>query len=379
VLGLALIAVVVAGCGGSSGSSGTEQSKTATAGSTGGGSAEEAGSSSTSALVEEARKLVAEAEKEPTEAVDVAMGAFTPKPGGNLYVISCDKQFEGCHNADEAIAEAAKAIGYQEHECDARISEPESTSACFKSAENAHPDAVLVVAIGETEAGNGFAELAQAGIPVIGVATGTVASERVDISGKKWTEEEGEVVGAFDVAEGNGETKVLVPVVKSFPSVLQRVEGMKKFMGKCSGCEIHEVEVASNAIEKLPQLLQAEMQSNPEYDFITSNLNLMGTLTLEAVRNSGRTDMTVTTVDGVAPNLEALRAGELAFDYSFAQVEIGWQMVDAAARLFAGEPVPKILDTTGLAITEKNIGNFSGLYEGAPNFRQSYEELWGKS
>ena len=130
----------------------------------------------------------------------------------------------------------------------------------------------------------------------------------------------------------------------------------------------------------LPQQLQAELQSNPDIDYIVGTFDAVALAAADAVRQAGKEDeIRVAGFDADAPNLELVRAGDIQLaDVTSGTTEPGYVAIDAAARYLAGEEVPEISEVTSMLITPDNIGDIGDSYFGPTGFAEQFAQLWGR-
>lgn len=342
-------------------------------GSTGGGGED------SSAIVTKAKEKTEAALAVPTALPITELGAFTPKPGATLFVVNCDPQFEGCAKASAAIVEASKVIGYDVKQCATSVTNPDSTLSCFTNAVNAKPDVIIPIGLGENESGGGYSKVVDAGIPILGMVAANEPgkSTALEYAGPSWNVNEGRLIAYWDIAQSEGKAKALVPVINSNNSIRQRYEGMKEVFDQCSTCELKKIEVSAAAsADDISKQLVAALQSNPDFTYLNTTVGFLGTVALDAVKQSGRADVKVTSTDGSSVNLAAMKKGELALDIGLPNVEDGWAAVDLAARLYSGEKVPEQFDDLAISLTPDNIDDID--YAGPTGFRDEFKKLWGK-
>jgi ribose transport system substrate-binding protein len=379
VLCLALaLGLTACGGGGSSSSSSTAASEESTGSEEEVAATEEGEAGAEEGGLAAAEEAVTEAENGASEISSAALGPFTPKPSANLFYISCDQAIEGCVTGGNGVRAAAKALGYHLEHCYEQLSDPESGEKCWAQAISAKPDVVLAQGTSMATAGKGFANAEAAGIPIISMfASEPPGPGRYELAGKSSCVKMGEILGNFVVADSGGEAHALAAYVTSFPCVPARLEGFEKAIEQCSGCSTKPMQFSAAAIQtQFPQQLQAELQGDPELNYLAGLYSEPALVGAQQVQQLGLKVKTVG-FDASAPNMEALRHNEqYVGDISYGQEESGWVAVDAAARLLAGQEVPEEFEPTIVLITKKNVGEFEERFNGPPNFEKEFEELW---
>jgi ribose transport system substrate-binding protein len=379
LLGLALVVLglTVVACGG--GSSSSSSSSTSEESST--TSTQESESSGGSAFLEEAKAETEKLQTIPTETAASALGAFTPKPDQTIYQISCTLELEGCKRFTEAVQDAGKAIGYKVEVCNAK--DPEATAQCFTNAVNAHPDIVTSQGVGITEAEAGYKELEKAGIPIVPSYSGDTvesAPPASTIVNGDTCLKEGRAIGNWIIADSEGEGDVVAYTTKTFKCSEQRQTGLEESLEKCDTCSLKTVEFSIETMQTaLPQQVQADLQSDPNVDYMTGAFATAALSVADSVRQAGKAEsVQVASYDGDAANLELMRKGEIiGAETTSGLSEDGWLTVNAAARVLAGEEVPPIVPGTLLLIDAENVEKLGGpQFPGVPDFEAKIEELW---
>lgn len=370
LLALVALGALLSACGSSDSSTSSDSRGEASSG--GGGAALAA-----------AEKSAAESIKTPTEIEANKFGPVTPQKGALLYFIGCDQSIPGCVAQVHGFEEGAKAAGYETKVCDAKF-EIANFQNCMSQAVEAKPAAIVNNARPQSDAPEAYKKAHEANIPVIGQFTSEKPEPKTGNAGEVGyvCEHEAEILANQIVAQSGGKANVAVFADTVYQCNQQRAKGLENVLSECEGCTFSvEKFSAATAQTDLPPQFQAEIQSNPDLEWIVAAPGFSGSLAAAAVREAGKSEqISVGTFDGEEPELELLRAKEIVkLDVLSGIYENGWAVVDLISRLLAGEPVPgNIENPTQKALTQQNVPA-EGSFEGAEGYEEQFKKLWGVS
>lgn len=366
---LLVAGVVIAGCGSSDDSTTSGNSN----------SSEETASGGSS-VVSEAQEATAKAEEVPAQILETE--SVTPEEGAKIYHVACDLSLQGCANQAKGVKAAAAAIGFDYEQCDGGSS-VDTIAQCFTNALNAKPAVIIPNGIGIEAAGDGFAAAAKAEIPIVGMFTGDEPGAEgvaTEVAGET-CEEAGKAAADWVIADSEGKANVVFIGTQTYTCNIQRQTSFLAEMKKCTECETSTLTFSIAALGgALPQQIQAELQSNPDADYMVGTFDAVALAAADAIRQAGKTtEIKVGGFDADAPNLELIRNEEIqAFDVTSGTTEPGWVAINAAARVIAGEEVPPVTPVTTVMVTAANIEEIGEAYVGATGFEEQFEGLWGK-
>jgi ribose transport system substrate-binding protein len=371
---LALVCVsafLLTACGDSdSSSSGSET--TAAEETSGGG-----GSSVVSDAKTEVEKLVAI----PTTIADTG-SAFTPKADQSVYLIVCPLELPGCTRFANAVKAATKALGYSLEICDI-ASTPEN--GCFTQAAAAKPDGVITQGMSRTEFEAGFIEVEKAKIPIVAATSGNTPGESPGIQAEVNSEScktQGQDLGKWIIANSNGEAHVTAYYTQTLHCVEQRGVELEKALSACSGCTVDLKPIALDQLQTgLPQQITADLQSNPDTNYVVGGFDAIALIAANAVRETGNSEKVgVLGFDGDEPNLQALEKGEIIVaDTLWGFGESGWLSADMLARVIAGETPPQNTDANLMLVEAGNQAEAlqgTASWEGPVDYQKQFEALW---
>lgn len=370
-IGMAAAAVVaLAGCGDDSSSSETA-----------GGPAAAAATAEAPSWLAEAEAATAEATRVPTEIASAKLGKFTPKPGASIFYINCDMAVEGCANQYRATAKAAEVLGYDIELCDGKFA-ADTAMTCFTNAVNANPDVIVTNGLGRDLVPEGIEAAKKAGIPVVGSFTPNKEgiNEDANVAFDNGTTQ-GELIADWVIADSGGNANVLWLGETALSVDVQRKAAFEERMAACESCDVSDIQFTNTTLQTtLPQQLQAELQSNPDINYIVGTFDGAALVATDAVRSAGKADsIKVAGMDGNAPNMELVKKDDIQkVDLTTGTTEPGWAVADVVARLYSGEDVPKDVPVTNVLVTPQNIGEVGLQYVGPPNLEEQFKELWNK-
>jgi ribose transport system substrate-binding protein len=330
-----------------------------------------------------AEESAAESIKTPTEIEANKFGPVTPQKGALLYFIGCDQSIPGCVAQVHGFEEGAKAAGYQTKVCDAKF-EIANFQNCMSQAVEAKPAAIVNNARPQSDAPEAYKKAHEANIPVVGQFTSEKPEPKTGNAGEVGyvCEHEAEILANQIVAQSGGKANVAVFADTVYQCNQQRAKGLEKVLSECEGCTFSvEKFSAATAQTDLPPQFQAEIQGNPDLEWIVAAPGFAGSLAAASIREAGKSEqISVGTFDGEEPELELLRAKEIVkLDVLSGIYENGWAVVDLISRLLAGEPVPgNIENPTQKALTQQNVPA-EGSFEGAEGYEEQFKKLWGVS
>jgi ribose transport system substrate-binding protein len=378
----AAVAALTAGCGSSSSSSSAASTTSASAAASTGSSSTASASSSTPSWLAAAQTASSQAEQVPATILQSPLGPFKPKSSGMIFHVACNLALEGCTKLANGIKAGTLAIGYQFKLCNGGTTATQINS-CFTQAIAAHPTAIVVNGIGQSDAANSFAAAAKAGIPIVGTFTGDppgIKGVVTEVAGNTCGQQAKTIADAI-IADSKGKANVLWVGTNTFTCNIQRQQGFLTEMKTCPTCTVKTLPFAIDAItSQLPNQLQAALQSNPNLTYIVGTFDAIALAATQAIRQAGKTSsIKVAGFDGDAPNLQLVKSGNIQmWDDVTGGGEPGYAAIDAAARHAVSTTVPPVTDITTMLVTQSNYGQIAPAYQGPAGFQQQFAKLWGK-
>jgi ABC-type sugar transport system substrate-binding protein len=371
---IAAMAIAITACGGSSDSSSDATSDTGSTQASSGGSGGEKYPASFEAEVKEAAEPPKEW-KGPTTSPPF-------KESQLVYSIPCAKVVEGCVRIDEGIKAAAAEIGWGYKSINPE-SDPNRAGAAIEEAINAGANVIVDIAVDPKLVAAPIRKAREQGIVVL-CASCAVPDSDVGpnkLSGQVGLEpiEQGEVMAAFLAVESAGEAKVALLDDPEFGVVNRRVEGTKKALGECPGCEIVAESQFTGAeiATTLAQKSQAFFQANPSAEYAWVPYDAAATAVVQANQQAGASGVQIIGFDGNIPNIEYVENGEQLATIGSPLEWTGWAAIDSANRLLNGEEELPDPGLPSLLITQETASGYSeGGFQGDADYQAKYLELW---
>ena len=103
------------------------------------------------------------------------------------------------------------------------------------------------------------------------------------------------------------------------------------------------------------RVMEAFLQANPEIDLVYAHTDDMGLGAIEAIEAAGLVpgeDIKIVTVDAVHDGMQALADGKINFIVECSPL-LGWQLMQLAGAVLAGEEVPERVVTEETTFTQE--------------------------
>ncbi|HEX3962981.1 MAG TPA: substrate-binding domain-containing protein [Trebonia sp.] len=330
------------------------------------------------------KAVVAAAEKAPTTIKSTAFGKFTPKPGGSIYLVSCDLTIVGCSRLEQGMKAATAAIGYKLQVCNTGSTETQM-DGCFTNAVNAKPSAVIIDGNSAQAAGAGYAEVKKAGIPIVGAFTSNPSSVSDAEVADTTCSTEGKTLADAVIVGAKGKPNVLFFTETSQECDVQRSAAFKaEYQKECPGCAIKFIKFDYATMQQtLPAQVQAALTQNPSTNWVVGVFDQPASIAVTEVQQAGlASKVKVAGMDGVPANIQLIRKGQVqVYDLALCQQEDGWAAVDAAARLYSHVHVPFDINVSTYLVSPENVSSVpaDNVWPGPANYPSQFTQLWKKS
>ncbi|MFA4927112.1 MAG: substrate-binding domain-containing protein [Patulibacter sp.] len=317
--------------------------------------------------------------------VQEGMKPFQPKPGASIVNISCDVSIIGCNSISNGIKAGIETLGYDYERCDVGKS-PDGPNRCFTTAINAKPDVIVINAIGVAGAADGYAAAEKAGIPVVALFTGDPegaggVAVQVGVDG---CAQQGQILADAIAVKSDGKANVLFAGEKSQGCSVARLAGFEERLPEsCADCPSKVVQFNAGTMqESLPQQLQAELNQNPDLNWIVGVFDSAAQIANTQVQQAGKQEqISVAGMDADPANIDVmLDKGVQQLDVAFAFAETPWAAADAAARVYSGVEVPKGVPANIFLVTQENTDQLpdTKVWDGPEDYQAQFKALWGK-
>jgi ribose transport system substrate-binding protein len=304
------------------------------------------------------------------------------------YVIYVNCGAPICVEQGKGFTEAAKTAGWKVETIQA-IPTPESIQKAFDEVARRKPDAVVSAGFGASLYPRQIQTLNGLKVPVL-------SSMGAEESGQKGIIYD--PLPPADLAKGmshladkaivdmKGEGVAGVVLLGGYPIVKFYTEGYKdEIKSKCPKCTIKQIDVQPADIGKDgPSKISNFIRANPGMKTLLYSYDALGIGVPAAAKAAGLTKIPYTyswAPDNVG--LAALETGERQASLFQPARELGWQDVDAMARIFAGRDLSEDKKLQTLTVVSKDLDNIPQKGPGdsfppaVPDYRDQFKALWG--
>ena len=194
----------------------------------------------------------------------------------------------------------------------------------------------------------------KAGIPVVNVNDGIIATAPNYVGPKAI--QNGELAAGWisDKLGGQGEVAIIIGMPKAF-AARQRTQGFEDWMkANAPGISIVEKQNADWDRAKAKDLADTWIKTHPDLKAIFANNDTMALGAVEAVKASGK-PILVVGVDGIGEAYESIKKGELGATVDSFPKYKGQIAVEMAMRVLGGQTVPRVVWTPQALIDSTNV------------------------
>jgi ribose transport system substrate-binding protein len=340
-----------------------------------------------SAIVEQAKRAVAKAEK--GRFGELPSKSPRPEPGRDVWWISCGQASETCSTIAEDAKQAAESIGWNLKVFDSKT-DPSLVAAGIRQAIAAKADAVIVMAFDCAPLKGPLLEAKRAGVKVEGVASRDCPGGLYDGTPQyeeyggliEYTKGVGELQGWLAIAATDGKAKVLNFARPDAAIYVAIREGLEEVIKKCGGCSIVdtvEISAADLAQSNVATKAGSALQANPDANAVTITSTGVAQAVMPAIVQSGHDDDIFSVSLGQEKVLvDAVRNGRgLDAGVSTLNSWQAWAAIDDLVRIFAGEP--RVNAGIGLQVwMEKQLESDMTQFDTREvDYRANYRRIWG--
>lgn len=349
-------------------------------------------------------KVVGDPIENAKKAVDVAyagtsraMPTTGPKAQKDktVWVIGCSNSIESCEYPGSAAVAAAKEIGWNVELQDGGLN-TQTQGEKISSAVAAGVDGIVLIGIDCAKVQSQLRAAKSAGIITVyfyaydcdddDVAGGESLFTRYvnyGLTRKKYSDIAkafGGVKGDYAIAKTDGKANVLNMTIDDYLVMGYINEGFNQHLAACKECKVAET-VTGPQEEVLNGGLKAKvaaaLQAHPEINVIHAPIDAaLQFFVIQAVKDSGRTDILVIGGDGLPTAIEYVREGTSSAEVAFPHEWSGWAAIDTMNRIFAGEKDP--VDTgMGWTLVDKDHNlPPSGNFVPKEDFKAQLKKIW---
>ncbi|MBV8733760.1 MAG: substrate-binding domain-containing protein [Solirubrobacterales bacterium] len=363
-------ALIGAGCGSSSSSS--------AGGSSAGGSSNAAGSSN--AGVSEAQQIIAQASQRPTSiTVTTPIGKAAPS-GKKIVFISCGTS--QCQLQGSIIQQAASHLGWTSTTI-ATDGSPTQVQNAFATALRQNADAVILNAALRSEIGPQLADAKAKNVPMVECcATDPLASPI--IYNTSTTEQNAGIakpLAAEIVADSKGKASTLYVNIPAYTILATLGSSFEQdYKQMCPSCGYATLDVPLTQLANAPNLIVSYLRSHPDVGYVALSVtDALDTGLPAALSAAGLSKVKIVGQGGGPTSFQYLANGQELALFPFDYYDVDYQMVDALARHWSGQPI-QLTPPPHWLITKANLpSNHSQLFPDVTDYQAQFLKLWGKS
>ena len=285
-----------------------------------------------------------------------------PKPSGSIKLGGVSKAFENEYwrTLKEGMELGAKTMKEQgiDVSIDVKSAQGEGDEqgqlAVLKDMINKKYTALLLSPISDGNLTPGVEDAKKAGIPVINVNDGLIASAPNFVGPKAIQNGELAAEWIANKIGKKGEVAIVIGMPKAF-AARQRTKGFEEWMkANAPDVKIVEKQNADWDRAKAKDLAETWIKKHPDLKAIFCNNDTMALGVVEAVKASGK-KILVVGVDGIGEAYESIRKGELSATIDSFPKYKGQIAVEVALRVLGGQKVPRVVWTPQALIDSENV------------------------
>ena len=304
----------------------------------------------------------------------------------NVQVISCATVAPACRDLANGAVHGAQALGWKASYIDGKASIKGYTEA-FQTALNRNPDAIVTVALPESQLQTYIARAHAKNIPVVGV---TVTPEKISNpkghydSYVTFREDSNALLEAtWVINDSKGAAKVAFLWDRGYPFLVNQLNAALAIMKGCTGCKVEEVAYREFATAgdpvKTQQLATSLLQRHPDVQYVLLPYGVNAQSVALAAKTLGR-NVKVVSKNADATNVRLVHSGVLAAEVGSSTEWSGWGAIDDVVRLLNGQkPLGIAAHNVPLHYFVKSNAPASGTYDYTKffDFKSEYLKLWG--
>jgi ribose transport system substrate-binding protein len=361
-----------------------------------GGGGSTSGSANASASDSQATQMVDAAKKAVEEGyrgTDQPLPTSSPKPvkGLKVWIVACTLQGEGCARPAQAMAEAARALGWNATIADGKL-DPNESANQIRNGISAGADVIIPLSIACKTVPGALQAAKKAGVKIYGLYSRDCDKPLFDAKleyGDGVVDLAVEVVAPeiakYVIAKTNGKAEIINLFFDDGGG--GRDLGLayeKTFKEDCPDCKVDRVPVTGADIgqDRLQPLTSAALTKYPKANVVMApfdGLILLGAGAAVTQATAQGRDILLTGLEGLTPNLKMIAAGgpqDLAAGSPAGWH--GWAAIDGINRLFAGEK--QVDPGIGYELIDKDHPPPTVPYEGnkrSLGWKENYKKIWG--
>jgi ABC-type sugar transport system substrate-binding protein len=365
---MALVAVAVAGCGSTNSSSDSTSSGSSTAQSSG------------NASLTQAKAVLAQATKRPTD-ITVKTPIGKPVPAGKkLVFISCGAA--ACQAQGKIVAEAATKLGWSSKTI-ATDGSPQQIQNGFDTALRSGADGIILNAATRAAIAK---QLKQAQAKKVAFV-GCCSTEKVGpdyLYNTSTPEQSGDIgkdLAALIASDSAGKADTLYVDIPAFTILAALGTSIKEhYATYCPGCGFSKIDVPLPRLADASNIIVSYLRSHPKVNYVALSVtDALGTGLPAALKAAGLTKVKIVGQGGDPTAFQAVAQNQILGLVPFDYYDVDYQMVDALARHFAGVKVDQTPPPRWIVTKDNLPSDYTKMFPNVEDFQSQFMNLWGKS
>jgi ribose transport system substrate-binding protein len=341
-----------------------------------------AAATASSSGVKAAQAFVAKYTTSPTKISVTQPLPSKPGPGSIIYFGINAPSSVAIYTA---VKQAASAVGWRASQVIYDPSNPASLQSAMRVALQDHPTAVVAAGVTPDQLGNTVLNAyGAAKIPIIFDAAAPVKTTdlRLVADGEKTARLQGEITGAWFVADSKGKGHALLEVLPVFTTFVAWADAFKSTVEKYCGskCSVSILNVTSDerTAGQVPSLIVSELRNNPgiNYVFAANGSHITGLNS--AMAAAGVTGVKIGGVGAQPENYADLHNGTQSAWVPIDNNYNGYCLMDMALRITQHvNPGNECDPLLSVLLTKSNVGNANANnYTMMPDEFSQFKKLW---
>lgn len=290
-----------------------------------------------------------------------------------------------------AMTDALGKLGATVHVCDGKF-QPTTVASCMSTAATQGANAVVTGFVDYASVPSAFQSVVAKGIPVLvgGEAPSAGVTPSRDLG---FFDPSGLTHTAFKlmsdavIADSNGKADALVVrLTDSSDTKGNSDAGVAELRQYCSGCKVTTLDSLTGGMNKLGSAISAKLAADPDIDYLILPQDAFLPAALPGIQSAGfASKLKVVAAGGTVAGLQAVKAGQIAYNIGQGAVYNGWGFADATVRLLASAPIQPENDGAVRVFTKDDVGSLqltdgnynSPVWYGGNQWQRDFLSAWG--
>lgn len=313
-------------------------------------------------------------------------------PGKFIVYLSEDQTNGGARGVGQAVAAAAKTIGWRFRLLDGKGTAA-GQNAALQAAIALKPNGIVLGGLDATQSAPFIEQADKAGIKIVGwnvsPTPGPMAKPKILYNVAQSPLDVAKAAALYAIARSNGHAKVVIFTTSEFSIALAKSNRMAAIIKQCTSCKLLAVEnvplgAAATRMPQVTSALLAKFGKNWTYSLAINDLyyDYMAPGLSAAGRKGDGAPYNISAGDGSQSAFQRIRSKQYQTATVAAPLELeGWQAVDELNRAFANQPTVTEPDPIHL-FTPENVdqdGGKAGLFNPRDHYKTIFRKIWGKS